>query len=132
MNENASNPNLHFFLGGNGKDVWLDGVIVREKCAAGDQTLASAARSAALGVSDVSVYPNPVSRHTPLTVQWGNLRPVDLQVVDLAGRVLVEKSLENASTGTLQLDLPRLTQPGLYLIKFRSDGQQWTRKLMVE
>ncbi|HOS47110.1 MAG TPA: T9SS type A sorting domain-containing protein [Bacteroidia bacterium] len=80
--------------------------------------------------SNVSIYPNPSSDFSYLRLSNLNNAEVSYKVVDLTGKVLVQKNIGFVS-GNIneQMDISSLSS-GLYLVIANVDGVQTTQKLV--
>jgi hypothetical protein len=93
---------------------------------AGDAITYSHAEAFQAGKDQIKVYPVPVVRGEVLTLTWGGKVPVDVNIVDEAGRV-VRRARVN---GRLQLATEGL-KPGLYLVRKTGTGAGQVAKFMV-
>ena len=132
MSGNATGSRLHFFVGGSGTDIYLDGVVVQEKCpsnAREEQVNAKVAITSE--ISEAAIYPNPVSASAPLHIQLDKAQDFTVQIVDLSGAIIGEKAFSSVQSKQQELDLQPY-RPGLYLIRFQSRDAFWHRKLIIE
>lgn len=85
-------------------------------------------------VSDESflLYPNPTNG--PLMLQPGAAHGWhEIQLLDVAGKMLLRRELELTSGRPMPLDLPQGLLPGLYFIRLLQSGHPvWQEKLVVE
>jgi hypothetical protein len=80
---------------------------------------------------DVRFYPNPVSGKGFLDVGSNRAGPVELKVLDLAGRVLMSRSQELMSGRTLlEIDFGSDLSPGIYLVEL-SGTVQFRSKIFI-
>ena len=80
------------------------------------------------GLSDVNVYPNPVSQNN-FVVKTQQADIESIQLMDLAGRSMLSQS---AMPGENRVSLPQDIRPGAYLLILRtSSGQQHQQRIMV-
>ncbi|MGC4058644.1 MAG: T9SS type A sorting domain-containing protein [Chitinophagaceae bacterium] len=80
-------------------------------------------RESALAAS-VSVYPNP--SHGIFTIEGGAaLQGARITIVNTLGQTVKDFTM---SQGSVQQQLPS----GFYLLHFSKEGQQFTKKLMIE
>lgn len=79
-------------------------------------------------VSDVRLYPNPVVDHT-FTIELGDAlsAPVNFTLCDVSGKVLLTKSLSEASN-TIQIPD---TAPGVYVVKISTFQQQRIIRIVI-
>jgi len=77
-------------------------------------------------------YPNPASDFTRLVLDMKKSGPVELQIVDLNGR-LQERRMLDTSTGLQTLDLSTASlSPGLYLLQIRMGNAFVQQKLVKQ
>ncbi len=75
---------------------------------------------------DLTIYPNPSDGD--FTASFGNtLAETTLTIFDLEGRLHYGDNLIPSSSQQISLDLA----PGMYLINFRSNGQEITKRLVI-
>ncbi|MBK9274560.1 MAG: T9SS type A sorting domain-containing protein [Flavobacteriales bacterium] len=73
------------------------------------------------GVTDLLLFPNPITQQLSLRLSTEEARTLDLQVVDLRGAVVADLSTWSvSSTATRNWDLSTLA-PGNYLLRFTGD-----------
>ncbi len=70
------------------------------------------------------VYPNPVSAGQYITFGKNNIQ--NTSICDLGGRVVFTQS-----TGTNQVLIPDTLSPGLYLVKYISDGRHYSDRIII-
>lgn len=82
-------------------------------------------------VTDVNIYPNPVSETARVIFNQTESGIVNLSLLDLSGRILVNQS-SNIDSGAAHIDLPVKTiKSGVYILKLRfEDGTEVSRKLI--
>jgi protein involved in ribonucleotide reduction len=78
----------------------------------------------------VSFGPNPARQFVTINIQ-NNRGPVAIQLTDLNGRVMQQRSLPATAAQTIQLPVSQLPQ-GIYLLKVTSTEGIMTEKIMVE
>ena len=79
---------------------------------------------------DLTVYPNPSKGLFELSGWNANNAPVNIQVYDASGRLVLK---ENCQTKNLQKHSIQLSQPGLYLIQIQLQNRMIrTSKILVE
>lgn len=76
---------------------------------------------------DIQIMPNPATTTVQIVVNDYNNSPKSLQLFNLAGQLILQKSWKNAS---LDLDISYL-QPGIYIAKIELRGRVETKKLVV-
>jgi len=82
--------------------------------------------SEALLKNTLLIFPNPA--HNEITINLGTIaKTLDIQLVDLTGKLIKTVSAKNASSAKLQLNLPA----GLYFVKVSADGKSVLKKLTV-
>ena len=132
MSGNATGSRLHFFVGGSGTDIYLDGVVVQEKCASNAREGQLPAKVATTSrTSEAAIYPNPVPASTPLHIQLDKAQDFTVQIVDLNGAIIGEKAFSSVQSRQQELDLQPY-RPGVYLIRFQSQDDYWHRKLIIK
>ena len=111
----------------------------RDGKVAGGWTLEYATNAAAIGKiipfdKYVKIYPNPFTEDAYIEISNPNNYDVKLQLMDITGRVLGEKILQNVSTKLVKisdLEAGTLTN-GLYLLQVNIEGQNKIYKLIGE
>ncbi len=82
-------------------------------------------------IQDISLFPNPATNSVNIAFE----RPVSkatLNVIDVLGRVVFEKELEEGSAGT-QLNLEqRGLQNGLYFVSLLENGERRVKQLFIQ
>jgi hypothetical protein len=78
----------------------------------------------------VSYGPNPASQFLSINIQ-NNKGPITVQLTDLNGRLLQQRSLPATATQTIQLPVNRLSK-GMYLLKVTSTEGIMTEKIMIQ
>lgn len=78
-------------------------------------------------LSDISLYPNP--NKGTFQLHLGNIKQARVQVLNVLGELLHDKTLNNQSTHTITL---KNTQAGLYLVRVNAAGQSKLIKVFVE
>jgi len=78
-----------------------------------------------LSEGTVSVYPNPVTDFVQVSVN-SRVNDMSIQVLDVAGRVLISKNL---SANTAKIDLTSLSS-GVYVLQITGAGERFSRKLV--
>jgi hypothetical protein len=77
--------------------------------------------------SVVNVYPNPVTSSS-INIQWGDSRQLQIQLLDLSGRVILNKVISSSEN---QLDLNELSN-GMYLLKVYDMQNELIKSLKIE
>lgn len=80
----------------------------------------------------VSAYPNPFKSSFNLSVELHASSDVNVSVYDLTGKVVEEKSVENAGTGTFRYTSGKQLTPGMYFVKVQAGDKQQTIKIIAE
>jgi len=80
----------------------------------------------------IYVYPNPSSGKFQLQTIEG-FKKLDITLVDIQGRVILEDSYKSIKPGgwIKDIDLSNL-EAGVYLLKYKTDTKTFTRKIIVE
>jgi hypothetical protein len=82
-----------------------------------------------LMVMNVSVYPNPVTDVLSIDLQLLDDELIQIQVIDLSGRVVMDRRINNAE-GLNQLDLSSLSD-GQYVLNIQSQFRAFTKSIQV-
>jgi len=77
--------------------------------------------------------PNPSSRGPVVSFTLPDARPARLEVIDLAGRRVVERAVGVLGAGPHVLDLSaaRGWRPGIYWLQLSREGESLRRKVCV-
>jgi len=81
----------------------------------------------------MELSPNPSSGSTFVTINGGDLSPAELQVMDMAGKLLY--ATHNPRTSQLcRIEIPASVFPakGIYLVRVKTTGAIETRKLVIQ
>ncbi len=80
----------------------------------------------------VAVYPNPVSDGKELNVKFraGREKSLDLLIVDLQGRVVLQRTESITSEITHLLIPTELLPKGMYICRVAAGGKSWSRKFI--
>lgn len=82
--------------------------------------------------NSISIYPNPVKDHSLVSFQISSAQQVDLQLIDVTGRILETENL-GVCTGQVQHVLPvSKLSTGIYFVKLVSAQGITVRKIIVE
>lgn len=83
-------------------------------------------------ISKVVVYPNPASTEVRVDLSLNESANVKIDVIDIAGRVVLSTPIENITTSTFskQLNIASF-QAGNYTIKISSNGSVTSQKLNI-
>lgn len=85
--------------------------------------------SETLNSSNVSVYPNPAADVLNISLP-SNGKLTNVVIYDVLGKIVLEdKMIANGTTS--ELDITHL-QSGMYLIKLKADGVEYSTKLLVD
>ncbi|MEL6535043.1 MAG: T9SS type A sorting domain-containing protein [Bacteroidota bacterium] len=80
----------------------------------------------------ISVFPNPASEATTLSISMEEAEVVTIEVLTITGQsVFSERMSLEAGTHEQALDIAAL-QPGIYLVNVKSESIQGTQRLIVE
>lgn len=83
------------------------------------------------GTGDINVYPNPSDGHINISVQTTGIQDVKLEVMDINGKLVVVKSMQNISDGMLiPMDLTGLSG-GTYLLRMTGNKGAYTRRIVI-
>ena len=78
-----------------------------------------------LNANVLSLYPNPSKGLVTVEIKDLTVKSATLSITDLAGRVLLEKTIQSSTT-------VELTQQGLYFVNLKTDKGTVVKKLIVE
>ena len=81
-------------------------------------------------LTDVQLLPNPAQDHTQLNLTFDRNVDVQISVINIVGQVLGQRVQHNISTTQFIFDVKNYPE-GIYFIRIEADGQQLTRKLMI-
>jgi len=80
----------------------------------------------------ISVYPNPSNGQFKVDIASGISGKINLQVVNLKGQVVQEKTIENHA-GAMAETIDLSTQPkGVYQLVIRSKSKEWIEKITIQ
>ncbi|MBI1226747.1 MAG: T9SS type A sorting domain-containing protein [Bacteroidetes bacterium] len=80
----------------------------------------------------LEIYPNPASGYTTLSLpNFDEAQNLEISVFHLDGQRVWSKNLVTAGSEKIDLDLADWT-PGVYLVKAKTAGQQFVKKLVVQ
>ncbi len=135
MNQNNSNARVDFFVGNNANDVWVDAVIVKEKCAEGLK--ASNSTTARLSnneeqTSTSVIYPNPISIGQVLTIDLGSDVAREVRVLSVNGQVIFSRHYDEVSIIELPVAETGLRDAGMYYIHIQTNTQHKVQKLIIK
>ena len=80
--------------------------------------------------NNISVYPNPVKRSTVLQINLQNLVVTKIEIVDMSGRLLYDKTEQ--LTGNINIPILGSWPTGQYLLRIRSDNKIMTEKISLQ
>lgn len=79
----------------------------------------------------ITLVPNPAKSHVDLKINLSKREPVSVRLVDLSGKVMLEKSeILNSGSQTLTLNIEKLVQ-GTYIVEVKSEGSTSSQKLLI-
>ena len=81
-------------------------------------------------LSEVKLYPNPMTISQDLTIDASELSQFNMQIISLEGRVIFEKQFSSVES-SVKLTIGELNQSGIYMIRFNDGDNQWVQKLIV-
>jgi hypothetical protein len=114
-------------LNGAGNNLYIDDInIINSPQAAGIQNIETTV--------SLSLYPNPSSGVVNTTFNFTEKHTVSIQVTDMLGRVIesVNPKLYQAGEATIVLGSSNAYQTGVYLTNINIDGQQVSKKIIIE
>lgn len=83
------------------------------------------------GLTNVALFPNPARESLTVQLNFDAERRVDIELLDLMGRSLMDKRHLDGAFIQERLDVSSLPG-GVYLIRISADGKTLTRKIVVE
>ncbi|MBP9181465.1 MAG: S8 family peptidase, partial [Bacteroidia bacterium] len=79
----------------------------------------------------LELYPNPAHSSTALYVKR-DIAQMNIQVVDLSGRVMQQLSQSNVTAGAeISIDLSSLSK-GVYLVHLQADDDRYSTRIMIQ
>lgn len=81
-------------------------------------------------LTDVQLLPNPAQDHTQLNLTFDRNVDVQISVINIVGQVLDQRTQNNISTAQFIFDVENYPK-GVYFIRIEADGQQLTKKLII-
>jgi len=118
---NAANGNGNF----TGDNIYESSLSVSEDPSVGIGILGSKA------TASLSVYPNPASETATIAWESASNGAVDISVMDLQGRLLTSKKVQQSQTNNHQLSLEDYTS-GIYIVRLTDGTQTATSRLVIE
>lgn len=109
-------------------------LIASDSCTADTncQTLAVVGVESAIGSPAVQVYPNPGQGLMTLEIRGHNRESINLRVLDLAGRILVElPEMISGTAGRIRVDLRELSA-GIYFLQVAGNGWSSTERCVIQ
>lgn len=92
----------------------------------------SAVKAVRIGaVASVSVYPNPASDYVNVTLSGDGSVSANIRLVNLAGQVLLEKTVTNAGGTTVPLAVSSYPAGNYLIVVSGSDGSQQVSKILI-
>lgn len=73
----------------------------------------------------LSVYPNPAAGRVTVDVKDATIKSATLSITDLAGRVVLEQTMQSSTT-------LELTKQGIYFVKLQTEKGSVVKKLIIE
>ena len=93
-------------------------------------TLAVSSLSAS--ISDLSVFPNPLSDQLSVQVSLRESADISLEIIDITGRQVYTLPVEKHNTGTVSKQINTSSLPdGCYLLKLSVNGEMTTRHISI-
>lgn len=81
--------------------------------------------------SGFSLFPNPAEGAVVTLVPVGIDGSAQVELIDLTGRVLSQRTVTVTDAAPLSLELDGVTGSGLYLVRLTAGGTSWVERLMV-
>lgn len=82
--------------------------------------------------ASVTIYPNPFNNLFKVDVELYSASDVNISVYDLTGKLVEEKSVENAPAGTFNYTSVCQLNPGMYFVKIKTNNTQKIIKIISE
>lgn len=83
-------------------------------------------------LSSVKVYPNPFKNSFQVSVDLAASTDLSISVIDITGKIVEEKVIDNVAAGTFQYTSNSSLQSGIYFVKVKTNKQQHVVKLISE
>ncbi len=84
-----------------------------------------------IGNQSLSVFPNPAREVLHIQFQSEENGPVDVQLIDLLGRVIMQKQLTKSDLGNYQLQLSNAAK-GTYILKLTVNQKEIKQKVVIQ
>lgn len=81
-------------------------------------------------LTNVQLLPNPAQDQTQLNLTFDRNVDVQISIINIVGQVLDQRTQHNISNTQFIFNLENYAE-GVYFIRIEADGQQFTRKLMI-
>jgi hypothetical protein len=78
----------------------------------------------------LNIYPNPTNRKLYIDIESNQSKILDVVLMDLNGKKLMEQNWNTGNESSLVLDLEGL-QEAIYLVQIKSDTGIFTRRIIV-
>jgi len=95
-------------------------------------TAYSAVKAVRIGsISTVSVYPNPASDYVNVTLGGDASVSANIRLMNLAGQILLEKTVTNAGGSTVPLMVSSYPSGNYLIVITASDGSKQVNKILI-
>ena len=131
MNVSDNNARLDFFLGGSSTDVFIDAVVVREKCLTTSTNGQNTVMGGAAAAGAVLMYPNPVARGLPVYLEVPAAKAFQITLLSADGRVVQQQRVTDHPGGRIELLTGTISQAGVYIVTVRGQALDVSERLLV-
>lgn len=77
----------------------------------------------------INIYPNPADEYMTIQIRNAQIKPVDLKIFDIAGKLIL--NLPEFNKPTLLISPDQLV-PGIYLLQIERNGLRYLNKIVLE
>ncbi len=122
----ADGANLHLYTsdGNRSQRFILEKVNSNARSTASDKVKPFVEADTAAGFG---LYPNPA--HRSMRIHFPKAEQTQMQLYDLSGKLVLERSFDNQSSAKVMLDQLRT---GVYLVRLQADAESFQQRLVVE
>jgi hypothetical protein len=85
-----------------------------------------------LQTESISVYPNPSNGHFSVLIKSTNSMKVNLQIMDIQGRVFYSKLILHPQTSHQETIMLKMVKSGLYFLVADTDEGRLIKKLVIQ
>ncbi|HXD92673.1 MAG TPA: T9SS type A sorting domain-containing protein, partial [Bacteroidia bacterium] len=111
---------------GVGNNLYMDDINIIDAAAAGINNIET--------MVDLNIYPNPSSNHVNIAFNLSENHTIAVNVVDMLGRVVETIPAQQHTSGETVLTIGNKAtyQAGVYFVNILVDGQQISKKVIME